>query len=106
MAEHEGVWLHAGHEITLIELAQTAGLSETVVRELVEYGAIAPCSGEAAQWHFSAECVARVRTAARLGHDLELETSTLALVLAFLERIERLEDEVRRLAAEAGRARP
>lgn len=104
MAEHEAVWLHAGGEITLVELAQTAGLPETVVRELVEYGAIVPTE-RTTEWVFSADCVTRVRTAARLGQDLELETPTLALVLSFLERIEHLEDELRRLAAQAGASR-
>lgn len=103
MAERDdAVWLHAQAQVTLVELAQTSGLPETVLRELVEYGAIAPRDPGAADWAFSAECVRRVRTAARLGHDLELETASLALVLAFLERIQRLEDEVRRLSAQAG----
>ncbi len=102
---NEGVWLHARSEVTLVELARTAGLSEQVVRELVEYGAIVPCGGRPGEWAFSAECLRRVRSAARLGRDLELETSAVALVLAFLERIERLETELRRLEAESGTRR-
>lgn len=101
----DAVWLHAHAQVTLVELAQTTGLPEAVLRELVDYGAIAPSDPRAGDWAFSAECVRRVRTAARLGRDLELETSTLALVLAFLERIQRLEDELRRLAAQSGAAR-
>ena len=99
MAEHDDVlWLHARHEISIVELAQCAGLDEADVRELVEYGALSPADAQA--WTFSADCVSRVRTAARLRADLDLETPTLALVLSFLERIDALEAEVRNLAAQ------
>jgi len=101
MAEHEDVvWLHGEAEITLVELAQSTGLPEAVVRELVDYGALEPAAEDSAQWCFRAECVARVRTAARLRNDLELETPALALVLSFLERIQRLEAQVRHLHAQ------
>jgi len=101
MAEHEDVvWLHGEAEITLVELAQSTGLPEAVVRELVDYGALEPAAEGGAQWCFRAECVARVRTAARLRNDLELETPALALVLSFLERIQRLEAQVRHLHAQ------
>ncbi len=92
-------WLVAGEEVTLVELARSSGLPEALLRELVDYGALTPARPEAAEWRFGAECVVRVRTAARLHRDLELETPAVALALAFLERIERLESEVRRLEA-------
>jgi len=101
MAEqHDVAWLHAEAEITLVELAETTGLPEEVVRELVDYGALEPAREASAAWCFRAECVARVRTAARLRNDLELETPALALVLSFLERIQRLEAQVRHLHAQ------
>ena len=101
MAEHdEVVWLHGEAEITLVELAQASGLPEEVVRELVDYGVLEPAGDAGPQWCFHAECVARVRTAARLRNDLELETPALALVLSFLERIQRLEAQVRHLHAQ------
>jgi chaperone modulatory protein CbpM len=99
MAEYEAVWLHSRHQLTLIELAECSGLSEEEVRELVEYGALAPADAASAEWTFAAACVSRVRTAARLRNDLELETRALALVLRFLERIEALESQVRELNA-------
>jgi hypothetical protein len=46
-----------------------------------------------------------VRTAARLYHDLELETNALALILSYLARIHQLEEEVRRLNAQLGEPR-
>jgi chaperone modulatory protein CbpM len=95
----EADWLHAQSRVTLVELAQSSGLPEDLLRELVEYGALEPTEG-AGEWCFDAECVVRVRTAARLRNDLELETGSLALVLSFLERIQRLEAQVRHLHAQ------
>jgi len=101
MAEHEDViWLHGRREVSIVELAECAALTEAEVRELVEYGALAPSGGEATQWSFSAGCVARVRIAMRLRRDLELGTSEVALALSFLERIEELESRVRELSAQ------
>ena len=102
--EHDdAVWLHAGHRVTIVELSECSGLGEDVLRELVEYGALAPADPDAAELAFSARCVASVRTAARLSGDLELETRALALVITFLERIDELEGRVRELDAKLPR---
>jgi chaperone modulatory protein CbpM len=103
--EREMMWLYTQRSITLVELAEASGLPEATLRELVEYGALAPSDPQALEWSFSAECVTRVRKAARLREDLELETPALAVALSFLERIARLEDEVRRLQAQLARPR-
>ena len=96
----EAMWLHTHARVSIVELAECSGLPEPVLRELVEYGAIAPAEREAEQWVFSGDCVVRVRAAARLRTDLELETPTLALVLSLLDEIDRLGGEVRRLGAQ------
>jgi chaperone modulatory protein CbpM len=93
-------WLDAGARLTVVELAECAGVSETLVHELVEYGAIEPM--QPGDLVFSAQRAVAVRRAARLCQDLELETPALALVVSFLERIEALEGEVRRLKARSG----
>jgi chaperone modulatory protein CbpM len=98
--QDEGVWLHAQAQVTLVELAHASGLGEDVLRELVEFGALAPAEPAGGDWCFSADCIVRVRTAARLRTDLELETPALALVLTYLERIQHLETEVRHLHAQ------
>ena len=89
------VWFEAQARVTLIEVAQSSGLPEALLRELVEYGALATEEGD----RISAACVGRLREAARLQADLELDTPSLALVLRFLERIEALEARVRYLSA-------
>ncbi|HXS52866.1 MAG TPA: chaperone modulator CbpM [Usitatibacter sp.] len=95
----EAAWLHAEAQVTIVELARSSGLPEPVLRELVEYGALEPAEA-GGDWCFSADCVVRVRTAARLRNDLELETPALALVLSFLERVQKLEAQVRHLHAQ------
>lgn len=98
MAEH-AVWLHAQETITIEELAGASGFTVAEIRELVEYGALAP-SAESA---FSASCVGCVRRAARLRDDLELDMAALALVVSFLQRIETLESELRKLTSQLPR---
>ena len=101
--QDDAVWLHAGRRVTLVELAECCGLHEDVLRELVDYGALAPADPAASVLAFNARCVATVRTAVRLSNDLELETRALALVVSFLERIDDLEEHVRELSAKLPR---
>ena len=102
-AEREDVlWLDARVQVSITDLSECAGIPEAVLRELVDYGALAPVDPRAGEWVFSADCVASVRTAVRLCHDLELETDALALILSYLERIQRLEAQVRGLRAQLG----
>ena len=101
--QEDTMWLHAEHRVTLVELAQCSGLAEDVLRELVDYGALAPADPSAVELRFNARCVASVRAAARLSNDLELETPVLALVISFLERIETLEARLRELDAKLPR---
>lgn len=100
-ADRENVqWLHGHYRVSIVELAETCGVPEAIVRELVEYGALAPADPHAEPWTFGAEWVVRMRKAARIREDLELETGALALVLSFLERIDRLEGEITHLSAQ------
>jgi chaperone modulatory protein CbpM len=93
-------WLHGHFQVSIVELADTCGVSEAIVRELVEYGALAPADPQSEPWMFSADWVERIRRAARIREDLELETQGLALVLSFLERIDGLEREITHLSAQ------
>lgn len=101
--QEDALWLHAERRVTIVELAEFSGLPEDVLRELVDYGALAPADPAAGELAFDARCVATVRAAARLSNDLELETRALALVVSFLERIEELESRVRELSAKLPR---
>ena len=95
----EAVWLDEHGAITLLELADCSGLSETELRELVDLGALEPLDREARDWNFRAHCIVSARAACRLRDDFELDTHGLAVVLSLLERVHELEHELQRLHA-------
>jgi hypothetical protein len=99
----ELVWLDAHREVTLAELAELSGLSETELRALADCGAIAPVDPEAATQTFGADCIVAARTAFRLRTDFELDPQGLAVALALLDRVRGLEAELREIRAQLPR---
>ena len=95
----EAVWLDERGAVTLIELAECSGLSESELRELVDLGALSPMDPDAHEWSFTAQSITAARTACRLRDDFELDTHGLALVLSLLERVQELESALQRLNA-------
>ena len=93
-------WLHAYARLRIVELSEACGLTTEVLRELVDFGVLAPCDPAATEWDFTADCLPALRAAARLGADFELETHVLALVISYLRRIEELESQVQALVAQ------
>jgi chaperone modulatory protein CbpM len=96
----DALWIDAHQEISFAELAQSSGLSEADLRELVDCGALAPIDVQSAAWTFGGDCLVTMRTAFRLRNDLELDPHALALSLMFLDRIRRLEQQLRDLQAQ------
>jgi chaperone modulatory protein CbpM len=98
----DALCLDTVNEVTWAELLGASGLPESELRELVRYGAVAPRDPEATTWTFEARSIRVVRTASRLRHDFELDPHGVSVVLCYVERIERLEAEVRTLRAQLG----
>jgi len=96
-------WLDAHCEISIAELVQLSGLSEAELRELVDYGALAPNNPQESEWAFSGEIVLTVQAAGRLRDDLELDAKSLALTLTLLKRIRELEAQIGDLRAQLPR---
>jgi chaperone modulatory protein CbpM len=92
-------WLHEGYELSVTELCDLSGLSESELRVLVDFGAIAPTDPEARDWTFRADRLVVARSASRLRKDFELDPQGLALAVALLERVRDLEEELRELRA-------
>jgi hypothetical protein len=92
-------WLHERYELSLSELCELSGLSESELRALVECGAIAPTDPAARDWTFSADLLVVARSAYRLRRDFDLDSQALAIAVALLERVRDLEDELRDLRA-------
>ena len=98
----EALYLEQSGVVSLGQLVERSGLSEPELRELVECGAFGPDDPRATVWTFSAWCVVVARRASRLREEFALDDMhSLAVVLRLEQRIEALEDELRRLRARA-----
>lgn len=100
------MWLDAHCECSIDELARLSGLSQAELRELVDYGALAPIDPQETEWSFSGDIVLTLQAAGRLRDDLELDLPTLALTLELIERIHALEAELGALRARLPRRQP
>ena len=96
-------WLDADVRLSAAELAQSSGLSEAEVLELVDYGVLVPVDMQSERRTFGGQCVVIVRTACRLRDEFDLDTSAVALAIGLLERIRGLEGELRELRLLLGR---
>jgi hypothetical protein len=96
----EAVWLTEDREFSLAELAALSGLSESELRELVDYGAVTPINPESPSWVFSGTCLLTVRTAYRLRISFDLEPHGVALMVSLLSRIHELEAQIDSLRAQ------
>ena len=99
MKIEQAMWLHEQHELLLEELCELSGLSETELRELVDYGVLAPIDSSAQHWTFTADRLIVARSARRLRRDFDLDPHGVALAVALLERVHDLEAELRDLRA-------
>jgi hypothetical protein len=93
------MWLHEHHELLLEELCELSGLSEAELRELVDYGVLAPIDPDAQSWAFGADLLVVARSARRLRKDFDLDPHAVALAVALLKRVRDLEEELRDLRA-------
>ncbi|HET8747721.1 MAG TPA: hypothetical protein VFM98_19130 [Ramlibacter sp.] len=75
------------------EFAGTAGLSESDIRELIDYGLLA-------RDRLDTRTALVLREAARLQKDFDLDLFTTGLLAGYLLRIDTLESELGRLRAE------
>ena len=75
------------------DFARTAGLDESEVRELMEYGLLSPQG-------LDTQVALVLREATRLKKDFDLDLFTTGMLATYLLRISDLEGELRRLRAE------
>ena len=99
MKIERAMWLHEQHELLLEELCELSGLSEAELRELVDYGVLAPIDSHAQHWTFSADRLIVARSARRMRKDFDLDPHGVALAVTLLERVHDLEAELRDLRA-------
>ena len=80
--------------VTLAELAASSGFNDTELNELVELGAL-PARADPAGWLFAARCLELARTAQQLRADFDLSLPGVALLLAYRDRVQELEQRLR-----------
>jgi hypothetical protein len=102
MSANDALRLDDLTDVTWLELVGASGLPEGELRELVQYGAVVPRDPGAPAWTFEARWIKVVRDAGRLRQDFELDPHSVSVLLCYIERIENLEAEVRRLRAQLG----
>jgi chaperone modulatory protein CbpM len=98
----DAVRLDSVTEVTWTQLVSASGLTEGELRELVQYGALVPRDPDAPTWTFESRWLVVARTVAHLHHDFELDAHAVSVVLSYVERINELEAEVRKLRAQLG----
>ena len=98
----DAMHLDAIAEVTWSQLLHSSGLPETDLRELVRYGVLVPRDPDAPVWTFEARWLVVAKKAWRIRHDFELDPYGVSVVLSYLERIGRLEEEIRTLRAQLG----
>jgi chaperone modulatory protein CbpM len=96
-AQIQAELLAEGVHITLDELATGSGFTVEDLRELIEYGVFSPEEAPGGRWIFSATCLARARRAKRLREAFDLDLPAVSLLIAYLERIDELEQRLRQL---------
>ncbi len=86
----------------LDDVCQRTRLEEHFVIACVEHGVAQVAGQEVVAWRFSMTSILRLQKAWRLHRDLELQVSSLALVLDLLEERDQLLQEISELRGRLG----
>ena len=89
--------LEGGYVLTVEELCEKCFLAHEQVLEMVHEGVLDPDAENPGEWRFSYSSVRRVFTAQRLQRDLGVNLAGAALALELLDRLDELEQRLRRL---------
>lgn len=97
--------IHSPHlHLTFEELCVCAAINEATMLDLVAHEIAVPVTGaQPTQWQFQVTCVTRVKKAARLYHDLDIDWADLSLVLNLLDEIDQLKNENHHLKQQLAR---
>jgi chaperone modulatory protein CbpM len=82
--------------MSIVEISQAIRAPEELIMSWVSEGVLSPAGSSPQDWRFSGDSLQRAKTAAHLTHDLELNTSGVALALDLLDEISRLRSQLLR----------
>jgi chaperone modulatory protein CbpM len=99
MAQTHITWIEGSiveHDVhmTMVELAKATQTPEDLIMAWVSEGVLSPAGASPQDWRFSGDSLKRAKTAARLMHDLELNSPGVALALDLLEEITHLRQQL------------
>jgi chaperone modulatory protein CbpM len=83
--------------LSVQEFCRACGLELETIVELADLGVVSPSGSSPPDWRLPAAALPRLRTAARLIRDLEVNVSGAALALELLDVQHELERQVRTL---------
>ena len=89
--------------LSLARLCRACGLPIEAVCAMVQEGILEPEGSRPGRWRFAPDCIARVRLAQRLQIELGVNLAGAAVALNLLDRIERLEAQLRARGARRSR---
>jgi chaperone modulatory protein CbpM len=89
--------LGEGDWISIDTLCRVCDLSLDAMTELADLGVVSPRGYSPREWQLPATALPRLRTLARLMHDLDLNVSGAALAVELIETQRRLEHRLREL---------
>lgn len=81
-------------ELDIEELCRATGVEPDFIQELIEYGVIEPRGFTYETWRFDASHLRRIRTAAHLHRDLEVNIAGAAIILDLLDEMEEMKSEL------------
>ena len=91
----EGHVIDDNTEITIVQLCRRCSVESELVERLVAEGIIEPTRQEGEMLYFPQSCTRRTRVVMRLRSDLGVNMAGAALALELLERIEKLQSQLR-----------
>ena len=93
---YEGILIEEDKPLSLNQLSERWMISKIEIQELVYEGIIEPLKVQEESWRFSSETLWRVKKVQRLRRDLDLNIPGAALTMQLLDRIEELENMIKR----------
>jgi len=99
MANTHITWIEGSiveHEVhmTIMELAEATCTPEDLIMAWVSEGVLSPAGATPQDWRFSGSSLKRAKKAARLMHDLELNSPGVALALDLLDELDQLRSQL------------
>ena len=92
-----GEVLSEEHKLTLKDICESCGLSESKVRTYIEESVVEVQGDDVKLWRFSEVSMVQVQKAHRLERDLRLNPAGAVLALELMSQIEDLKNQLRRL---------